>query len=564
MLESLTIRNYALIDHLEASFGPHLNVLSGETGAGKSIIIGALGLLLGTRAATADIRTGADRAEVGAVVRLQPDDTEVHAWLRERELPSDEDCVILRRVIRRGGRSTSFVGGVPVQTAQLGELGGRLFDLHGQHLHQSLLREAQHRRLLDHFAGLQPLVDRVAATYGELAAARAAVDELEIGSERRARHAALLRHAADEIEAASLAADEEEELQQERRRLTAFEQISTGTHRVYEGTAEARGGALASLRGVLEELRTLAPLDEVFDGFRSQVENVFYELEDVADGVRRYRSGLHFDEQRLAAVGERLELIHALQRKYGATLPDVLAHARQARAELAALEDSAGAQAAAVTWVAQLSAELGRRAAELGNRRRAAAARLRGRVEHALHDLGMPKARFAVTLRPRLDKGEPVIGASGAEQVTFLISANAGEELRPLRSTASGGEVSRVMLALKSVLAASDPVGTLVFDEVDAGIGGGVAVAVGEKLAGIARQRQILCITHLATVAIRAHDHLLVYKEERDGRTVTAVKRVSGSERVAEVARMLSGDDAGDVSLRHAADLLAHHPAGDS
>ena len=189
MLESLTVRNYALIDHLEVSFGPHLNVLSGETGAGKSIIVGALGLLLGTRAATADVRVGAGSAEVGAVVRLQPADADVRVWLEERELATEDDCVVLRRVIRRGGRSTSFIGAVPVQTAQLGELGHQLFDLHGQHLHQTLLREAQHRRLLDHFGGLQPLVDRVAATHGELAAARAAVADLETGSERPARRA---------------------------------------------------------------------------------------------------------------------------------------------------------------------------------------------------------------------------------------------------------------------------------------------------------------------------------------------------------------------------------------
>ena len=361
--------------------------------------------------------------------------------------------------------------------------------------------------------------------------------------------------AADRV--AGLAAGEDEELQQERRRLAAFEQLSTGAHRVYEGTAEARGGALAALRGVLEELQALVPLDEALAGFRTQVENAFYELEDVAEGVRRYRSGLHFDQQRLAAIGDRLELIHTLQRKYGATVAEVLAHAGRARSELATLEDTAGAQAAAGERVAQLSAELGRCATELGDRRREAAQRLRPLVERALHDLGMPNARFAVALRPRLEAGEPVIGAAGAEQITFLISANAGEAPRPLRSTASGGEVSRVMLALKSVLAASDPVGTLVFDEVDAGIGGGVAVAVGGKLADIARRRQILCITHLATVAARAHDHLLVYKEERDGRTVSAVKRVSGSARVAEVARMLSGSDAVDVSLRHAADLLS-------
>ena len=562
MLESLTVRNYALIEHVELSFGAHLNVLSGETGAGKSIIIGALGLLLGARATAADVRAGADRAEVTGVVHLQHRDGAVRAWLAERDFPVDDDSLIVRRVVRRSGRSGSFIGGVPVPTAQLGELGGRLFDLHGQHRHQSLLREAEHRRLLDHFGGLVPLVERVRELHRQLAAARARVAELAAGGERRTRQAELLRHAADEIDAAGLRAGEEEELDQERLRLTAFERISEAAQRVYEATAEARGGALAAVRGALDDLRTLASFDAAFEPLGARAESAFYELEDVAEEVRRYRSGLYFDAARLAAVVERLEQIHSLQRKYGATVVAVLEHARQARSELAGLEDAAGAHAAAGGEVQRLAAGLSEQASDLSERRREAAARLRGLVEANLHELGMPKARFAVQLQPRQERGEPAIGPAGAEAVTFLVSANAGEPPRPLRSIASGGEVSRIMLALKSIFAASDPVGTLVFDEVDAGIGGAVAIAVGDKLAGIARRRQILCITHLATVAARAHTHLQVSKDEHDGRTLTAVKQVSGRARVVEVARMLSGDDAREVSLRHAEDLLTRQPAG--
>ena len=561
MLESLTVRNYALIEHVELNFGAHLNVLSGETGAGKSIIIGALGLLLGGRATAADIRAGADRAEVTGVVHLQHRDGAVRAWLAERDFPIDDDRLIVRRVVRRGGRSGSFIGGVPVPTAQLGELGQRLFDLHGQHRHQSLLREAEHRRLLDHFGGLVPLVERVRALHRQLAAARTRVAELAAGGERRARQAELLRHAADEIDAARLRAGEEEELDRERRRLTAFERISAAAQHVYEGTAEARGGALAALRGALDELRTLASYDVVFEPLRARAESAFYELEDVTEEVRRHRSGLYFDAARLAAVVERLEQIHSLQRKYGATVADVLEHARRARTELAGLEDTAGAHAAAGGEVQRLAAALSEQASDLSEGRREGAARLRCLVEGSLHELGMPKARFAVQLQPRQERGEPATGPAGAEEVIFLVSANAGEPLRPLRTIASGGEVSRIMLALKSIFAASDPVGTLVFDEVDAGIGGAVAIAVGDKLAGIARRRQILCITHLATVAARANTHLQVSKEEHEGRTATAVKQVSGRARVVEVARMLSGHDAREVSLRHAEDLLTRQPA---
>ena len=559
MLESLTVRDYALIDHLEVGFGHHLNVLSGETGAGKSIIIGALGLLLGSRAPTADIRGGADRAEVSAVVCLSQAPAEVRTWLQERELPVEEERVILRRVVRRSGRSAGFIGGVPVQTAQLAALGQRLFDLHGQHEHQSLLREDRQRRLLDHFAGLRPLARRVAAVHARLVAARAQVRELQQGAEERNRQVELLRHATEEISAARLDPAEEEELQRERFRLAAFERISTTARAVYERMAEGHGGVVATLRGVVDDLQQLVALDASLDGYRQQVETAFYELEDAAEGVRRYHGGLHYDAERLAAIGERLELIRALQRKYGGSVAEVLAYGEQARAELATQERSHELGAAAAREAEQLDAELGRCATELGEQRRCAAARLRNLVQDALADLGMPKARFAVALTPRTERGVPVIAAAGAESVSFLISANAGEPLKPLRAIASGGEISRVMLALKSVFADSDPVATLVFDEVDAGIGGAVAIAVGDKLARLAQRRQLLCITHLATVAARAHTHLRVFKREREGRTVTGVAAVSGHQRVAEVARMLSGDDSVEVSLRHAADLLARH-----
>ena len=558
MLESLAVRDYALIDHLEVSFGERLNILSGETGAGKSIIIGALGLLLGSRAPAAAIRSGAASAEVSAVVRLSRSASEVRAWLQERELPVEEERVILRRVIRRRGRSPCFVGGVPVQTAQLTALGQWLFDLHGQHEHQSLVREERQRRLLDHFAGQRPLARRVAAAHAALAAARTRLRDLEQGAGERSRQLELLRHAADEIDAARLQPNEEEELEQEQLRLAAFERISATARRVYERTAEAPGGVVATLRGVVDDLQELAALDPGLDGCRQQVESSFYELEDAAESVRRYRSSLHYDSQRLAAVGERLEQIRALQRKYGATVADVLAYGERARTELAQLESSSEAGAAAAREVEQRGAELAAGAAELSAHRRRAADRLRALVQDALAELGMPKARFTAELNPRTEQGQPAIGAGGAESVAFLISANAGEPLKPLRAIASGGELSRVMLALKSVFADGDPAGTLVFDEVDAGIGGAVAVAVGDKLARLAQRRQILCITHLATVAARADTHLRVFKQEREARTVTAVAEVSGRQRVAEVARMLSGDDSVAASLHHAADLLAH------
>ena len=559
MLESLTVRDFALIDHLDLHFGPHLNVLTGETGAGKSIIVGALGLLLGARGGAAEIRTGADSAQVSAVVRLDHDADHLRAWLAEHELPLEEDGVILRRTVRRSGRSTSFIGGVPVQTAQLAQLGQRLFDLHGQHEHQSLLREDQHRRLLDRYAELEPLAGRVAAHHAELAATRVRRRDLERGAAERQREVELLQHAVDEIGAARLAPDEEQELDRERRLLTSHEQISAAVCSAYERTAEAGGGALAALRAVLDDLRALTALDATFATQQAQVESAFYELEEVADSVRRYRDRLYFDGDRLEAVNERLDQIRALQRKYGESVAAVIAYAEQAREQLARLEHAGTEGEAARRQERELQGALGSAAAELSTRRRAAAAGLHEQVQNALRELGMPRARFTVSIEPRSRNGAPVITATGAEVVSFQISANAGEPLKPLRAIASGGEISRVMLALKSIFAAADPVGTLVFDEVDAGIGGTVALAVGDKLAQVAQRRQILCITHLATLAARAQTHLQVRKRERDGRTVITVAAVAERERVTELARMLSGDDHAEVSLRHAAELLARH-----
>ena len=483
----------------------------------------------------------------------------MRAWLAERELTPEDDGVILRRTLRRGGRAASFIGGVPVPAAQLAQFGQALFDLHGQHEHQSLLRAEQHRRLLDRYAGQEPLAGRVAALHAELAATRARRRELESGAAVRAHELELLRHAIGEIDAAGLAPDEEQELEQEQRRLAGHERISAAVHALYERTAEAGGGALATLRAVLADLEGLTALDPVFAPHRERVEAAFYELEDMADSVRGYRDRMFFDRDRLDAVHARLDLIRALQRKYGASVAAVLNHAERARTELAGLEHSGAERTRAAQREQQLERELRAAAAELSAGRRDVADRLRREVQRELRALGMPRARFAVALEPRTRDRSPAIAATGAESVAFRFTANAGEPLKPLRAIASGGEISRVMLALKSVFSAADPVGTLVFDEVDAGIGGTVALAVGDKLAHVARQRQILCITHLATLAARAHTHLQVMKRERDGRTVTEIAAITGDRRIAELARMLSGDHRAEVSLRHAAELLARH-----
>jgi DNA repair protein RecN (Recombination protein N) len=556
MLESLTVRNFALIESLFVEFGPRLNVLSGETGAGKSIIVGALGLLFGAKAQATDIRAGADEAEVSAVVRVGPSSS-VREWLAERALPlQDDDELIIRRVVRQSGRSACFIQASPVQAGQLAELASHLFDLHGQHEHQSLLRPDQQRVLLDRYGGLQDDVAIVATLYRELVQLRDRTAGIAKDDKERARQAELLEYAIAEIDAAGLISGEDEELALERQRLTNFERISATASDVYENTAEARGGALAMLRRTLDGLRQLAALDDVFARQIEQAESAFYELEDVAEGVRQYQAALAFDPDRLQAIGDRLEVIRSLSRKYGDSVPQVLAYADEARDELAGLDSAEADLQRFGERSAEVERELKQRAARLSQQRSTVATELQQRIEVELHDLGMPKVRVEVHVVGRQREGRQVLTNSGADDVEFQIAPNVGEPMQPLRAIASGGEVSRVMLALKTVFAESDVVDTLIFDEVDAGIGGNIALQVGNKLQRIGEQRQILCITHLATVAAHADNHLLVEKRETGSRTITTVTEVAGDERVAELARMLAGDEDADISRRHAAELL--------
>ena len=560
MLETLTVRNFALIETLAVEFGPRFNVLSGETGAGKSILVGALGLLLGSKGHVGDIRTGADEAEVSAVLR--PTQPAASEWLEQRELPlGEEGELILRRVLRRSGRSACFVQGAPVQTSQLAELATHLFDLHGQHEHQSLLRADQHRVLLDRYGSLQQEADEVAITYRRLLQIRDRIAGIAKDDRERLRQAELLRHAIGEIDAATLVAGEDEELEHERQRLINFEKIFATARSVYQQTAEAQGGALASLRLALEGLRQLAGMDEVFARHTEQAESAFYELEDVAEGVRQYQGALAYDADRLQAIGDRLDTIRNLTRKYGDSLQQVMSYAEDARAELTALEHAEQDLESLGDESTTLEAHLRRQAAALSTRRQEVARQLQSQMEGELRELGMPKVRLEVRVETREREGRPVLSASGADDVEFQIAPNVGEPLKPLRAIASGGEISRIMLALKSVFADSDVVETLIFDEVDAGIGGAVALQVGQKLQHIGRQRQILCITHLATVAAHADNHLLVEKRETDDRTATSVVAVVDQARVSELARMLAGDGEANVSLRHAADLMERSQA---
>ena len=559
MLETLVVSNYALIERLEVRFTPGLNILTGETGAGKSILVGALGLLLGLKADPEAVRAGAEEASVSGVIRLETN-REALSWLADQGIQPEEGAIIVRRSVRRNGKGSLFVQGSPLTLASLRELTSLLFDMHGQHEHQSLLTPDNHRKLLDRYGDCTTQVEQFGAAHAGLLAAREKLAALQAGEQERLRRVELLEHAVREITEAKLDPAEEPALEQESRLLANHEKLLRLLEDLYARTAENRGGALAQLRQSRALMQDLLSIDPSLAPKAKQLEDAFYELEDLAQGVAERKGQMQFDPARQERVDERLALIRKLKKKYGGSVSEVLAHAEASRRELEGIEGSDELARKLEGEIAALEKELKNRAGEISQARRQAAAGLQGRVEEELKQLGMPKVRFQVDIQDRTSEaGKLLYTATGKDRVEFLISPNQGEPFRRLAQIISGGEMSRVMLALKNVLASSDHIGTLIFDEVDSGIGGEVALAVGERLKSLAAEKQVLCITHLATIAVRADNHIKVEKASSGERTVTSVAQVSGAARREEIARMLAGDRTGDTSLKHAEELLARY-----
>jgi DNA repair protein RecN (Recombination protein N) len=585
MLDELHVHNYAIIEKLQVRFTGGLNVLTGETGAGKSILIGALGLLLGDRTDTSIVRAGAEETAVSGVVSVGGS-SEVAAWLAAHGIEPEEGAVILRRVLKATGRGASFIQSTPVTRADLAEFSSLLFDVHGQHEHQSLLDLEQHRRLLDRHGGTEALAGRFHELYLSLASLRERLSKLASDERERLRRMDLLSFAVQEIKALALKPGEQDELEKELAILSHHEKLFTLLEQVHEATAGAGGGALGQLRAARHAMEEVLGIDPALSKPAHQLEDAFYEIEDFAETVRQYRERADFSPERLDAVQERLASIRAAERKYGDTIDAVLAYLATSEQELASMENYEEEKRRLEGEIGRTERELVAAGRELSQKRRAAAQVLGAGIEAELRLLGMPKVSFRVAVQPAVRTaaaaganagiaagpgiaaatGGPAAGAPGdgaavanpwgLDAVEFVISPNLGEPFKRLRSIASGGELSRVMLAIKGVLAASDRMSTLIFDEVDAGIGGEVALSVGERLARLAASKQVLCVTHLATIAARADNHLRIDKETSGGRTVTRVERVAGASRREEIARMLAGDRTGELSLQHAQELL--------
>ena len=556
MLERLRVKNYALIDDVDITFGSGLNILSGETGAGKSILIDALGLILGEKGDQSAIRTGCTEASVSATITIENHDELIRS-LEERGVEVDDGTILIRRVIRQGGRGSITVQSEPFTRKELAELADILFDLHGQHEHQSILRSDVQRVALDAFAGIQDDVQAYARIYQEHQRSVQALEDLGQLEKEMIREKDMLTFAIQEITNAHLSEGEEESLENEIRILEHAERLFEMIHRTSE-LIRGNGGALDLMRKGFQELAGASEIDGSLETLSQRIESMVYELEDVYEGVRDYRESIHFSSDRLDTVQERLIAIHALEKKYGATIQDVLSFARKAEDRLRLFEDRDEEMARITRQTKQLWTQMEKASKDISRRRKEAAIALSHAVGKNLRELGMPGASCKVSVSDRTDSsdGTRVFTLTGTDVIEFLVAANAGEPYKPLKSTASGGELSRIMLALKGVLSGGDDVETLIFDEIDAGIGGSVAVSVGDHLRVLAESRQVICITHLATIAAKGHHHLTVKKQEVAGRTFTNIEEVRRDQRVEELARMLAGDVKNHITLAHARELL--------
>ena len=596
MLSELRIRDLAIIDRLDLTFGPGFNVLTGETGAGKSIIIDAVNLLLGDRASQEVVRAGAERTEVEGRFHLTPTvAAKVAPLLAENGLEGDQgDELTLAREVRANGRSVARINGRAVTTTFLGEVGSLLVDVHGQGEHLSLLHEREHINLLDRYAGLGEKASDVAELVRRVRAVRRELGSLRQDERERARRIDLLSYQVEEISSARLKAGEEEDLDAERRRLANSEQLSelSGEASLHlAGTDDGQPGALDALGSAEQALSRLARIDPAAAPLLEQLGEASALLDDISRELTHYRDTIEFNPRRLEQVEERLHLIHSLQRKYGDTIDEVLSYAERAAHELNTISHAGERIGELEAEESQLLADLGRRGVELSAARRAAGERMAQAIEAELADLQMIRARFAASVqwtpdpegaivdrdsatRIGVDPARYAFDTHGLDTVAFLVSANPGEPLRPLAKVASGGETSRLMLALKTVLGRADETPTLIFDEIDQGIGGRVGGTVGRKLweltvhngarnptnhAGDIRH-QVLCITHLPQLAAYGDLHYHVAKQVVDGRTIAEVHPLVNESRVTELARMMGADtESGRTSVSEMMTDVATH-----
>lgn len=550
MLKELRIKNLAIIGDLSVTFGNGLNVLTGETGAGKSIIVDALGLALGDRAQTDMIRSGEKEASVQAY--FEPDDT---ASLPDIGIDIS-DGIVLRRTLSASGKSRAFINDNMVTLQTLADTGKSLVDIHSQHEHQSLLKTEKQRSMLDSYGRLRNELDVVASLFQGVQSLKNELEDLATKAKDRAHRIDLLRFQVNEIETASLKAGEKETLEEERNILSNLSRLNELIETSYSLLYSSDNSCTEQLSSVLSQLREMHAIDTSVEETLRMLESAMPLVDDTAIALRGYREKYNIDPDRLEMVDDRLDLIRKLEKKYGEDIREILYYKEKAVEELNALESSDEKLVSVETDLRQKQDALLQAAQLLSEKRSKNALKIEALIIATLKDLAFGAPSFKIDLSQEKDHDNKyIINAHGMDRVEFLFSANPGEPLKPLTRIISGGELSRVMLALKSILAEVDSLPVLIFDEVDAGIGGRTAESVGKKLRAIAGKHQLLCITHLPQIASLGDFHLKIEKTDKDKRVFVDVREIEGKERQDEIARMLSGTST-ETSLKHAKELL--------
>ena len=566
MLKELSIRNFAIIDDLQIDFSDGLTILSGETGAGKSIILNAVNLLLGSRASADMVRSGSETAELEALFEITGS-SRVARMMAQHGYDASEGLLV-RRIISRKDSNRVYINGRIATIQLLNAITENLASISGQHAHQLLLKEEQHLLVLDQFGGHIPLREEARACFLKMLPLLEKLKALIATKERQAEQIELLEFQQKEITAANPAAGEDQALEQERVRLKNAEELYQTVYNSIESLYSAPGSVLEKLVAVKKDLEKISQIDRQLNSKTKSLTDTTYQIEDLIEGLRNYQNSIQMDDKHLEAVEERLDTLNKLKRKYGGSLEAVFEKLESIQQDLEGVENISERIEETETQINTLHSQLKDLVLRLSRKRKKTASGFAKKVIEQLATLRMSKTNFDVQLLPTAasENADPhltaekwLITEAGIDRATFLIAPNVGETLKPLASIASGGELSRVILALKALLARTDSVETVVFDEVDAGIGGGVAEVVGKKLADLAAHHQVICITHLPQIAKFADQHFCISKHVSDGRTRTSINLLNDDERFKEIARMLGGEKITQTTLAHAREMLGRH-----
>ncbi|TKC19845.1 DNA repair protein RecN [Robertmurraya kyonggiensis] len=553
MLSELSIKNFAIIEELSISFEKGLTVLSGETGAGKSIIIDAIHLIVGGRGSSEFVRHGKDKTEIEGLFQIDSDNHPLFARAEEFGIDVEEGMIVLRREISKSGKSVCRINGKLVTISTLREIGSTLVDIHGQHEHQELMDETKHLSLLDQFGGeeIELVSQEYISIYQSYVETLKRLKDLSENEQQMAHRLDLLSFQLDEIQNANLKLNEDEELIEEKRRLSNYEKLHEAINLSYSALQGDNKG-LDWLGLAMSHLEDAASIDTEYKETAETVSNSFYQLEDVMRSLRNELDSLEFDPERLSNIEERLNEINQLKRKYGKTIEEILEYGAKIEEELETLQNKETHIEKLQKELSIIKKDLAVEARELSNIRQKYAGELTDLIHKELKELYMEKTVFEVRFKSDYENFTPV----GSDKVEFYLSTNPGEPLKQLSKTASGGELSRIMLALKSIFSKHQGVTSIIFDEVDTGVSGRVAQAIAEKIYHVSVDSQVLCISHLPQVAAMADTHLYIAKNILDGRTRTSVKKLEENEKISEIGRMISGVEITDLTKEHAKELL--------